>query len=188
MSFHSQDNIERYFNIGPTWSTLKQRWNNINATWYVCLMCSAIDGPSLQSFRNRKVPADTRVQDVESMLVLCWSNVVDGGPTVNQHWYNILCLLDIIFLDIRHNLHLKTILQRIEAEIKSWNAIFFHMTSMHLLKALIIVDNNTAMSCLKAVAAYLKSEQLVYFVYLWQNTHPMVSERFEQWGEHRRWP
>ena len=25
----------------------------------------------------------------------CWSSVVDGGPTLNQHWFNVLCLLGI---------------------------------------------------------------------------------------------
>ena len=27
------------------------------------------------------------------MLFLCWANVVDGGPTSKQHWFNVLCLL-----------------------------------------------------------------------------------------------
>ena len=25
------------------------------------------------------------------MLVYCWSSVADAGPTLNQHWFNILC-------------------------------------------------------------------------------------------------
>ena len=37
-----------------------------------------------------------QTQDVESMLVWCWSNVVDGGPTSNEHWFNALCLLGYI--------------------------------------------------------------------------------------------
>ena len=28
------------------------------------------------------------------MLVLRWSTVYDVGPTSNQHWFNVLCLLD----------------------------------------------------------------------------------------------
>ena len=27
--------------------------------------------------------------DTETMLVYCWSNVADGGPTVNQHCFGI---------------------------------------------------------------------------------------------------
>ena len=31
--------------------------------------------------------------DVGSTLVYCWAHVVDGGPTVNQRWANVSCLL-----------------------------------------------------------------------------------------------
>ena len=27
------------------------------------------------------------------MLGQCWADVVDGGPTLNQHWSNVSCLL-----------------------------------------------------------------------------------------------
>ena len=27
------------------------------------------------------------------MLFQCWSSVADGGPKLNQHWFNVLCLL-----------------------------------------------------------------------------------------------
>ena len=30
---------------------------------------------------------------VVSMLALCWLSVVDGEPTLNQHWHNISCSL-----------------------------------------------------------------------------------------------
>ena len=31
-----------------------------------------------------------QIWDVEPMLVLCWASVVDGSPTENQYWINIL--------------------------------------------------------------------------------------------------
>ena len=34
-----------------------------------------------------------QTQDVESMLVYRWSTVCDVGPTLNQHSFNVLCLL-----------------------------------------------------------------------------------------------
>ena len=34
-----------------------------------------------------------QTQNVEQMLVYCWSSVEDDGPTVNQHWLDIFCLL-----------------------------------------------------------------------------------------------
>ena len=33
-------------------------------------------------------------QAVEPMLVQCWDSVADGGPTLNQHRFNISSLLD----------------------------------------------------------------------------------------------
>ena len=40
-------------------------------------------------------PAEVAKQthEVESMLVQRWSNVYDAGPTLNQHWLSVLCLL-----------------------------------------------------------------------------------------------
>ena len=32
-------------------------------------------------------------------LIQCWTIVVDGGPTLNQHWVNVLCLLGF---DLNH--------------------------------------------------------------------------------------
>ena len=41
------------------------------------------DGPSLQSKHDTSEP----------MLVYCCTSVADGGPTLNQLWLNVLCLL-----------------------------------------------------------------------------------------------
>ena len=38
-------------------------------------------------------PQQTR--DVDPMLVYCWSDVVDGGATLTQHWVNVSCLLGV---------------------------------------------------------------------------------------------
>ena len=35
----------------------------------------------------------TKTRVVDAMLFQCWANIVDGGPTLNQHSVNILCLL-----------------------------------------------------------------------------------------------
>ena len=34
--------------------------------------------------------------DVELMLVKCWANVADAGPTCKQHWFNIVFLGSIV--------------------------------------------------------------------------------------------
>ena len=36
-------------------------------------------------------PQQTR--DADTTLVQCWSIVCDAGPTLNQHWVNVPCLL-----------------------------------------------------------------------------------------------
>ena len=30
------------------------------------------------------------------MLVLSWASVADGGPELDQHWVNVLCLLGLM--------------------------------------------------------------------------------------------
>ena len=32
-------------------------------------------------------------RDIEPMLGQCWADVVDGGPTLTQHWLNVSCKL-----------------------------------------------------------------------------------------------
>ena len=39
-----------------------------------------------------------QTQDVESMLVYRWSTVVDGEPTVKQHWFNVLSARTVLIL------------------------------------------------------------------------------------------
>ena len=36
-----------------------------------------------------------QTRDIEPMLVQYWADVVDGGPTSNQHWLNVSCFLGI---------------------------------------------------------------------------------------------
>ena len=41
--------------------------------------------------------------DVDPTLFYCWANVVDGGPTVNQRWANVSCLLGYCPPDTRRS-------------------------------------------------------------------------------------
>ena len=47
---------------------------------------------SLESF-NKRISVDQQTQEIDPMLVRCWSTVYDAGPTLNKHWVNLLCLL-----------------------------------------------------------------------------------------------
>ena len=37
--------------------------------------------------------ASQQTRDIEPLLVQCWSTVYDAGPTLNQQWLNVSCLL-----------------------------------------------------------------------------------------------
>ena len=34
-----------------------------------------------------------QARNIEPMVGQCWADVVDGGPTLTQHWFNVWCLL-----------------------------------------------------------------------------------------------
>ena len=34
-----------------------------------------------------------QTRDIEPLLDQCWASVVDGGPTLNQQWLNVSCLV-----------------------------------------------------------------------------------------------
>ena len=40
--------------------------------------------------------AAQQTRGVEPVLVLCWASVADGGPELDQHWFNVLCLLGVL--------------------------------------------------------------------------------------------
>ena len=39
-------------------------------------------------------PPTKQTRDIHPVLVECWASVVDGGPTFNQQWVNVSCLLE----------------------------------------------------------------------------------------------
>ena len=43
--------------------------------------------------RGWKQRGSQQMQDVESMLVQRCFTIYDVGPTVNQHWFDVLCLM-----------------------------------------------------------------------------------------------
>ena len=43
-------------------------------------------------------PASQQTRDIVPMLVQCWFTVYDAGPTLNQQWDNVSCLLGLMSL------------------------------------------------------------------------------------------
>ena len=41
-------------------------------------------------------PASQQTRDIIPMLVQCWFTVYDAGPTLNQQWDNVSCLLGLM--------------------------------------------------------------------------------------------
>ena len=37
--------------------------------------------------------ATQQTRYINPLLVQCWTSVVDGGPTMDQHWFDVSCLL-----------------------------------------------------------------------------------------------
>ena len=70
--------IDRYrYNGGANaW----QSWANIFDVW-----------PNIAPQLHQTSSQQT--QDVEPVLVSCWSTVRDAGPTLNQHCFNVSCLM-----------------------------------------------------------------------------------------------
>ena len=50
-------------------------------------------GPALDENPCFLVYASQQTRYIEPMLGQCWSDVVDGGPILAQHWFNVTCLL-----------------------------------------------------------------------------------------------
>ena len=48
-------------------------------------------------------------RDVGPTLVYCWADVVDGGPTVNQRWADVSCLLGDSFTLAQHWLKVRDV-------------------------------------------------------------------------------
>ena len=73
------------------------------ASVWIGTVCLAVSNPHKHWPRSTTtvfVPLVTQVaqtpqqtRDVDPMLVHCWVDVVDGGPTVNQHWVSVSYLL-----------------------------------------------------------------------------------------------
>ena len=63
----------------------KQRWPfTVVITSYRCLPSIAV--------------VSQQTGDIEPLFDQCWASVVDGGPTLNQQWFNVSCLLGLCVL------------------------------------------------------------------------------------------
>ena len=50
-------------------------------------------GASEQAIRNINLRVSQQTQDIDTMLVQCWTSVVDAGSTLVQQWVNVSRLL-----------------------------------------------------------------------------------------------
>ena len=85
-------------------STMLQCWPNIDLV--LVRVDDLITSTSLLFTRNRAyahVPVQ-QTREINPMLVQCWASIVDGGPTLYQHWLDASCLLGSYILCI-HSLY-----------------------------------------------------------------------------------
>ena len=71
---HKMDDSCQSGSFITTVSTIIVHFNTLNVTLIVC-------------------GCFQQTQDVKSTLFQRWTSVVKGGPTLNQRWFNVLCLL-----------------------------------------------------------------------------------------------
>ena len=71
-----------------------QCWPNVEATLGQCFMCAwALMSVWAWQMHNIRHVFIQQTRDIELLLVQCCADVVDGGPTLNKHWFNASCLL-----------------------------------------------------------------------------------------------
>ena len=73
--------------VGLIWGQSHRRCDNIRTT-------SRRDITNLWSL----YPASQQTRDIVPILVQCWFTVYDAGPTLNQQWDNVSCLLGLMSL------------------------------------------------------------------------------------------
>ena len=44
------------------------------------------------------VVSSEQTRDIEPMLGQCWIDVLDGGPTLTQHWFNVVFCLQAVII------------------------------------------------------------------------------------------
>ena len=49
-------------------------------------------------FGRTNLTSTQRIRDIEQMLVQCWPDVYDVGPTLTQHWFTV------VFSGYRHQI------------------------------------------------------------------------------------
>ena len=71
-----------WFDAGPPLTTLGQHQYGIGSTYRVCWVS-----------RHRFTLTLLVIRSVRPRMIKCWPTVCDAGPTSNQHWNNVSCLL-----------------------------------------------------------------------------------------------
>ena len=72
---------------------LLQHWPITTYTW-ANRGCFCLDNTP----QKRRIILTQQIRDIVPMLGQCWSIVYDAGPTLNQHWDNVSCLLGSLCL------------------------------------------------------------------------------------------
>ena len=79
----------RCSNAKPTLGTLAQHRTNMRAEFHVSVELRQSSIFCQDHSPVEILPADTtrQTRDIQPMLGQCWTDVVDGGPTLIQHWF-----------------------------------------------------------------------------------------------------
>ena len=78
-------------NVADVGPELKHNWRDTLRCGFV-VEC-VLTGPAWSLVLITPGTATQQIRDFDPVLVLCWPNVDDGGPTLKQRLVNISCLL-----------------------------------------------------------------------------------------------
>ena len=75
--------------VGPMLGLRCGRWPTFGSILVLmCRVCWDIDVQILAF-----LPLSQQTRHIETILVDCWASAADSGPTLNQHCFNVSCLL-----------------------------------------------------------------------------------------------
>ena len=82
--------------LGQCWARTANAGPALNLHLFWCLVYAGHDLDIVPAVArhytsSRITFCPQQALDVESVLLYCWTNIVDGGPTLNQHCFTVLC-------------------------------------------------------------------------------------------------
>ena len=132
------EDTRRWNNGGLTLGRRRRRWTNVKLT----LIQRVVPAGNTDMSTSHKTHSFTQCWinvgpgDIEPMLISGWTNVVDNGPSLNQHWVNVFNIYagSIAFLPSQCDSHCRICLSRLRVSFSSTMLIQIYILLCGTLK------------------------------------------------------